>query len=87
MERDRIVAYEFALPDGSYKRFNERTVRKWIERFRKNGFDGLIDGNRKTLGSSRAIPAEILEEAEKLRRELSSRSVPQNRRHAERERS
>jgi putative transposase len=76
-ERDRIVAHEFALPDGSHKRLHERTVRKWVARFRKNGFDGLIDGNRKTLGTCRAIPEEVLEQAEKLRRELSSRSVPQ----------
>jgi putative transposase len=76
-ERERILAHEFELPDGSHKRLHGRTVREWVARFRKNGFDGLIDGNRKTLGTCRAIPPEVLEQAEKLRRELSSRSVPQ----------
>lgn len=76
-ERRRILAHEFELPDGSHKWLKERTLREWIQKFRKSGFEGLIDGNRKTLGSCRAIPPEVLEQAEKLRRELSSRSVPQ----------
>jgi transposase InsO family protein len=76
-ERERLLAHAFELPDGTHKRLHERTVRKWVARFRKGGFDGLIDGNRKTLGTCRAIPQEVLDQAEKLRRELSSRSVPQ----------
>jgi putative transposase len=76
-ERTRILKHEFELPDGSFKRLSERTLRKWVSRFRKDGFDGLIDGSRKTLGTCRAIPDNVLEQAEKLRRELSSRSVPQ----------
>jgi hypothetical protein len=76
-ERAHILGHEFELPDGTTKRVSGRAVREWVARFRKNGFDGLIDGNRKTLGTCRAIPQEVLKQAEKLRRELSSRSVPQ----------
>jgi putative transposase len=76
-ERARILGHEFEFPDGIFKRVTERTLRAWSARFRKNGFEGLIDGNRKTLGTCRAIPQEVLEKAEELRREMSSRSVPQ----------
>lgn len=77
VERAEILAREWELPDGSIKRVAARTLRSWLARYRKHGFDGLLDGSRATLGSCRAIPKDVLEQAEKLRRELSSRSVPQ----------
>jgi len=76
-KRARILSHEFELPDGSFTRICERTLRYWLARFRKYGFDGLIYGSRATLGSCRAIPEAVLKQAERLRRELSSRSVPQ----------
>jgi transposase InsO family protein len=36
-----------------------------------------MDSSRATLGTCRAVPGDVLDRAEKLRRELSSRSVPQ----------
>jgi transposase InsO family protein len=77
VERARILAREWELPDGSFKRVAARTLRSWVKRYRQHGFDGLLDSSRATLGTCRAIPKEVLERAEKLRRELSSRSVPQ----------
>lgn len=77
VERAKILAREFELPDGTFKRVRERTLRTWVVRFRKNGFEGLMDNPRATLGSCRAIPDSVMEQAERLRRELSSRSVPQ----------
>jgi putative transposase len=76
-ERARILVHEFEMPDGAIKCVSARAFREWVARYRTGGFNGLIDGRRKTLGSSRAIPDAVLGQAEKLRRELSSRSVPQ----------
>lgn len=73
--RREILAREFEWPDGTIKRVSEGSLRRWRRRYRLGRFAGLIDGIRSDAGGSRAIPEAVLLEAERLRRELPTRSV------------
>jgi putative transposase len=56
---------------------SERTLRRYLDQYKKQGFDGLRPkgkGQRNTLA---AIPENIMEQAVLLRREIPSRSVSQ----------
>jgi transposase InsO family protein len=52
-----------------------RTLRRWLTAFKKGGFDALLPRERKDKGSCKAIPAEALQAAADLRRELPGRSA------------
>ena len=52
-----------------------RTLRRYVAAFKHQGFDGLLPGERKDKGSSRAIPEEALKLAAELRQELPARSA------------
>jgi putative transposase len=52
-----------------------RTLRRWVASFKGQGFDGLLPRDRKDKGSCKAIPAEALEIAAELRKELPARSA------------
>jgi putative transposase len=54
---------------------SRRTLRRWVAVFKKQGFDGLLPRERKDKGSCKAIPAEALEIAAELRKELPARSA------------
>jgi transposase InsO family protein len=76
--RREILEQEVLYPDGMLRKVPERTLRYWVERYRKYGLDGLYDGlrkERKNKGRAKAISLEVLERAEKLRRELPERSA------------
>ena len=53
---------------------SERTIRRYLTDYKKNGFNGLIPKSKATQ-SSRVIAPEILDEAIRLRKEVPSRSV------------
>ena len=54
---------------------SERTLRRWVASYRKDGFNGLIRQERNDKGVSKSIPAEALELAEQMRHELPRRSA------------
>jgi len=54
---------------------SERTLRRWIALYRKEGFKGLSRHERKDKGASKAIPSQAFELAEQMRRELPRRSA------------
>lgn len=54
---------------------SERTLRRYLESYRKSGFNGLLPKERSDKGKSIAIPLEILVEATKLKEELPQRST------------
>lgn len=56
--------------------WSERTVRRYVAKYKQEGFDGLKP-KTKVRPRSDAMPANILEEAILLRREVPSRSVSQ----------
>ncbi len=73
--RGQVLEQMYSHPDGSLRKVAERTLRRWLARYRKFGFKGLFDDFRSDKGSCKAIPKEILEKAETLRREEPARSV------------
>jgi transposase InsO family protein len=54
---------------------SERTLRRWIASYKKNGFKGLVRKERNDKGESKKISPEVLELAEQMRRELPRRSA------------
>ena len=54
---------------------SERTLRRWIASYKKNGFNGLVRQERNDKGVSKSISPEALELAEQMRRELPRRSA------------
>jgi transposase InsO family protein len=54
---------------------SERTLRRYIESYRNDGLKGLEPAGRPEAGTFKAIPANILELAMEIRRELPERSV------------
>ena len=52
-----------------------RTLRRYVAAFKRGGFDALLPGERRDKGTCKAIPAEGLELAAELRRELPGRSA------------
>lgn len=56
---------------------SERTLRRYLARYRAEGFGGLKPKGKKSPSSEAAIPPEVLEQAILLRREVPSRSVAQ----------
>jgi len=73
--RQDILHQTFVTPDGYERSMAPRTLTEWVTRYKRAGFDGLLDSRRTTLGSVRAIPDNILDRAEQLRREEETRSV------------
>jgi transposase InsO family protein len=54
---------------------SERTLRRWIASYKRDGFDGLLRQERNDKGISKAIPSDALLLAEQMRRELPRRSA------------
>ena len=52
-----------------------RTLRRWLQAYRKDGLEGLYTKERSDKGSSRALSIEALELACELRKELPERSA------------
>lgn len=76
--RKELLVRDWIYPDGSVRKVPERTLREWLNRYEKYGLDGLFDGlkkERKNKGRVKAIAKSMLERAEQLRREVSTRSA------------
>lgn len=73
--RAGILASTHLTPEGEEKSISERTLRAWVARYKQYGFDGLKRMSQPTRGQHHAIPDDILDKAEELRREKSTRSV------------
>ena len=54
---------------------SERTLRRWVASYKKDGFDGLIPQERRDKGVSKSISPETLALAEQIRKELPRRSA------------
>jgi transposase InsO family protein len=54
---------------------SERTLRRWIASYKKEGFNGLVRRERNDKGVSKSISSEVLSLAEEMRRELPRRSA------------
>ncbi len=69
----KAAAKTHSHPHSGEIKISERSIWKWLSRFRAGGVDALRDHVRKDKGSVRALPAAALDRAEVLRRELPTR--------------
>ena len=67
----RRVRHELLEKHG----ISERTLRRYLESYRKDGLKGLEPTGRAEAGTFKAIPADILELAMQYKRELPERSI------------
>lgn len=56
---------------------SDRSIRRYVAKYRDEGFDGLKPKGKETTSGQEPIPPHILEQAIILRREVPSRSVSQ----------
>jgi putative transposase len=54
---------------------SERTLRRYLERYRENGYEGLLPKPRGQTVSTSTIPENLLQQAVLLRREVPGRSI------------
>ena len=54
---------------------SERTLRLWIEKYHRFGFDGLLVKPRRDQGKVRSLSEDLLKEAVAIKEELPERSV------------
>jgi len=53
------AALEYSIPDSGRTRVAEETIRSWLKKYRKNGFDGLLPKARTDRGKTRKLPLEV----------------------------
>ncbi len=53
------AALEYKIPGSRRTRVAEETIRSWLKRYRKNGFDGLLPKERIDRGKPRKLPLEV----------------------------
>ncbi len=70
-----IASKPAVLPDGSERRFSERTLWSWWSVYRKHGLAGLLPAERSDNGLPREITPELLAQAIEKRKEVPSRST------------
>ncbi len=62
-------------PDGQHVRIHQRTIARWVSRYKERGYPGLMPEIRLTHGDHRRLSEHILQRAIELRRERQARSV------------
>jgi transposase InsO family protein len=67
----------YAIPGTTRTRVAAETVRGWLGQYRKDGFEGLMPRARKDVGSTRALPQEVLDLLVTLKEENPRLTVPQ----------
>jgi len=53
------AALEYVIPGSRRRRVAEETIRSWLKKYRKNGFDGLLPKARTDRGKTRRLPLEV----------------------------
>lgn len=56
-------------------RISDRTLRRHVQDFKRLGYDGLVKHPKSSKGVSKTVPADVMEKAIELRRELPGRSI------------
>jgi transposase InsO family protein len=67
----------YAIPGSTRTRVAAETLRDWLKRYRRGGFDALLPQLRSDRGRSRALPADVVDHLLSLKEELPQLSIPQ----------
>lgn len=73
--RGQILSATYVFPGARTVTVAPRTLRRWIQLHRDQGLEGLLPTTRSDKGTSRAIPANVLDAATKLKAEVPTRSA------------
>jgi putative transposase len=73
--RQEILALTYTTPEGKNWRIARRTLRNWINRYRRGKLVALENQPSKTRGQMKALDEGVLEEAKGLRQRLKTRSI------------
>jgi putative transposase len=73
--RKEILAKTYTTPDGKSWRVAERTLRQWLNRYRKGQLGKLENRRNKTYGQMKALDENVLEAAKELRERMRTRSI------------
>ena len=63
----RVTEKTLILPDGTAKKYDFKTLEKWVSEYRKGGFDALMPKVRSDKGTSRALSDTAIEEIYRLK--------------------
>jgi putative transposase len=53
------AALEYPIPGSRRRRVAEETIRSWLKKYRRDGFDGLLPKTRNDRGKPRRLPLEV----------------------------
>lgn len=67
----------YSIPGSTRTRVAAETLRDWLKRYRRSGFDALLPQPRADRGRSRALPADVVDRLLSLKEELPQLSIPQ----------
>ena len=63
----RVTEKPLTLPDGTLKKYDYKSVEKWVSLYRLGGIDALMPRVRSDKGASRALPDTAIEEIFRLK--------------------
>lgn len=67
----------YVIPGSTRTRVAAETLRDWLKRYRRGGFDALLPQTRSDRGRSRALPPVVADQLIALKEELPQLSIPQ----------
>jgi transposase InsO family protein len=67
---------DYSIPGSSRTRVAEETIRSWLKKYRKDGFDGLLPKVRTDKGKPRKLPLEVADILLSTREEYPDLTVP-----------
>ena len=76
--KQQAVETEHGGPGRQPRRVSERTIERWLKRYREQGFAGLLPQPRKDRGALKALDPSVLQKAVALREEAPERSTRQS---------
>ena len=73
--RKDILSEIYTTPDGKKWRISERTLRKWVARYKQGQLEALHNRRHDRRGEMKAIDESVLATAKELRERMRSRSI------------
>lgn len=72
----RKAAQQYTIPGSKRTTVAEETIRSWLKRYRKDGFDGLLPKGRSDRGKARRLSQEVQDALLTIREENPEFTVP-----------
>ncbi|MBL8717345.1 MAG: DDE-type integrase/transposase/recombinase [Myxococcales bacterium] len=67
---------DYTIPGSLRRHVAAETMRGWLRDYRRGGFDALVPRERADVGSSRSIPAEVVDRLCQLKEDCPELSIP-----------